>query len=101
MSLNILTDTTIDMTTLTEDEALVLYHRLSAMFGWAGTFFTREDAATAWETPGEMGITDDEWDAVCSQYEWRKGLQDVLTERGWDLVFAAVEAAKAQIRSAE
>lgn len=85
---------------ITEDVAMDIHHALANEFGWAGTFFTRADAETSWQcltplSPGEEAaeMPDEVWDAVCSTWEWRKGLTDVLTERGWSLVEEAVTEA--------
>lgn len=89
---------------LTEDEAMGIYHAMASQFGWAGTFFTRADAETEWQNQqydDETGMTPDTplpealWEAIQSQWEWYKGLSDVLTERGWELVSSAVQEAMA------
>lgn len=83
---------TIDVDTITEDEAISLYHKFSEKFGWAGTFFTREDAEVSWnERYNQEGAMPKEaWEATADSYYWRKGLGDLLCEWGWDLVHQAV-----------
>lgn len=80
---------------MTEGEAIALYFDLANQFGWKGTFFTREDAESSWtEYHGQTEpFTDDAWNAVLLSWYWRKGLEETLTERGWDLVHEAVSEA--------
>jgi hypothetical protein len=89
----------IDTDTISEDEAMTAYHTLAHRFGWAGTFFTRDDAQTEWRNQqfdietgleADADLPDDVWDAVTSSWHWRKGLTDTLTERGWEIVSEAV-----------
>lgn len=84
---------------LTENEALYLIVAIENQFGWAGTTFTREDAEREWQNQQydpETGLTpdtpmpDEAWELVQQQWEWRKGLGEILSERGWELVTAAV-----------
>lgn len=81
-----------DIENITESQALDLFLRLSDRFGWAGTVFTRADADQSWseyhEQPGEL--SDDQWEQVCNTWEWRKGVTEMMTERGWDMVHDAV-----------
>lgn len=74
---------------LTEAEGMDVYHALKAKFGWNGTVFQRADA----EDRAGRELTEDEWNAIQASYPWRKGLSDILTERGWDLVDSALEDA--------
>ena len=85
---------------LTEDEALSVLYRLQTQFGWTGTVFTRGDAESDWqqsmplspgEEPGEL--PDELWTAIQTTWAWKKGIPEVLTERGWDLVADAVRDA--------
>jgi hypothetical protein len=84
--------------TMTEDEAIRLYFDLASQFGWQGTFFTREDAENSWQEYHDQSepFTDETWNAVLLSWYWRKGLHEVLTERGWDLVHEAVGEALAE-----
>lgn len=85
---------------LTEDEALDIFHKMRTTFGWSGTFFTRADAELEWraqttltyELDGEP-LPDEMWETIATTWAWRKGLIDVLTDRGWDLVYDAVHDA--------
>lgn len=87
---------------LTEDEALSVFYALSVHYGWAGTVFTRGDAECEWqnqqydfetgETP-DAPLPDNVWNNILASWEWRKGIAETLTERGWDLVSNAVEEA--------
>lgn len=87
---------------LTEDEALSVFYRMSVHYGWAGTVFTRGDAESDWqnqqydfetgETP-DTPLPDSVWNRILTSWEWRKGIAEILTERGWDLVSQAVEEA--------
>lgn len=85
----------IDMATITEDEAIRLYHDMATKFGWRGSFFTREDAENSYnEYHGKEGaMTDETWEKVLLSWYWRKGLEEIMTERGWDLVHDAVAEA--------
>lgn len=87
---------------LTEDEALDVFDALRRRFGWAGTFFTRADAEQTWResyplSPGQnaddLEMPDDLWESVQDTWAWNKGLTELLTERGWDLVNSAVDEA--------
>lgn len=87
---------------LTEDEALNVLLRLERQFGWTGTTFTRGDAETEWQNQQydpETGLTpdtpmpDDAWERVQQSWYWRKGLPEILTERGWELLGDAVAEA--------
>jgi hypothetical protein len=84
---------------MTEDEALKLYSTLAGRFGWKGTFFTREDAESEWQNQAyddETGLTsdrrlpDDVWERIQDTYHWRRGLSEMLTQHGWDIVHNAV-----------
>lgn len=79
----------------TEDEAVRLYFEFSSRFGWKGTFFAREDAQSSWNEyhDKEGDLPDDIWEAVQNSWCWRKGLSEILTERGWELVHEAVSEA--------
>lgn len=85
----------INIETMTEDEAIRLYHDLAMKFGWRGSFFTREDAQDSYnEYHGQEGeMSDETWDKVSLSWYWRKGLEEIMTERGWDLVHDAVAEA--------
>lgn len=74
---------------LTEDECVSLYNKMAGQWGWSGTFFTRGDAATG--TVDEE-ITDEEWRRVRDSYQW-KYIPDLLSDRGWDLVYEAQKEA--------
>ncbi len=84
---------------LTEDEGLTVFWELQRKFGWSGTVFTRADAEQEWqnaqydETTGltfDDPMPDEVWDLVVGSWEWRKGIPEMLCERGWPLVFDAV-----------
>ena len=83
---------TIDMDTITEEEAVRLYFAFQRHFGWGGTFFNREDAETSWKEYHNQTdeFTDDIWSTVWNSYYWRKGLSEQLTEHGWEIVHSAV-----------
>lgn len=85
----------INTDTVTEDEAITAYHALAHRFGWNGTFFTRSDAESSWSEYHDQTtpLSDEQWNIVTSQWEWRKGLNDSLTELGWGLVHEAVGVA--------
>lgn len=93
----------INTETITEDEAIRLHFNLAYKFGWQGTFFTREDAEQSWKEYHDQTepFTDEVWDTVRLSYYWRKGLTDILVERGWDLVHEAVAEALAELREAK
>ena len=74
----------------TESEAMTALHTLRARFQWAGTMFNREDVDCLLQGEHEMDITDDIWDAVAWTWEWRKGLTEIITERGFEIISDAV-----------
>lgn len=84
--------TKIDISDMSEDDAIYLYHRLAHKFGWNGTFFTRQDAQDSYnEYHNQDGdLSDELWERIRMTWYWRKGLDETLTERGWDLVHASV-----------
>lgn len=87
---------------LTEAEAIYLILQLQERHGFAGTFFTRQDAEQEWqhlmldtrqEIEDEINVgpmPDVVWDNIQQSWEWGKGLTERLTEIGWDMVVAAV-----------
>ena len=89
---------------LTEDEALTVFLDLHDQFGWAGTVFTRVDAEQEWQNQQydasgrapDAPMPDEVWDLVVGSWEWRKGIPEMLCERGWALVFDAVYDALSQ-----
>lgn len=84
--------TTYDTETITEDQAIHLYYDIARRFGWQGTFFTREDAENSWQEYHNQTepFTNEMWDTVLGSWVWRKGIHQLLTERGWELVHEAV-----------
>lgn len=92
--------TIINLENINEEEGLTLLHHLVTKFGWAGTMFTRGDAEQEYIDQMEVldstplpvpdSMPDEVWDAVCSTWEWRRGMEDTLCERGWGLVTDAV-----------
>lgn len=86
---------------ITEDEAIKLYFDLASQFGWRGTFFTRADAENSWQEYHEQSepFTDEVWEAVRQSWYWRKGMGEILTEHGWDLVHEAVDEAVSGVKS--
>jgi hypothetical protein len=87
-----MTTITIDLDTISEDDAIRAYHALANQFGWGGTLFTREDAQSSWNEyyDQEGDLTDEQWAEIQDSYYWRRGLSDLLTEHGWELVHNAV-----------
>ena len=70
------------LTEVTESEADHIFHILRSKFGWSGTVFSREDV----ESYLDRELTDEEWETVQNSYEWRKGVQDRMCERGWESI---------------
>lgn len=87
-----LTDVDAFLAGLTEDEAIRLLWKMEAHFGWTCTVFSRADAESSWveyhEKEGDM--PDEVWEKVKLTWYWRRGMGDVLVERGWSLVHDAV-----------
>lgn len=83
---------TIDIETITEDEAVHLAIALERKFGWQGTFFTRQDADSSWTEYYEQPdvLTDEQWDKVQQSWYWRKGISQQLVETGLSIVNDAV-----------
>ena len=85
---------------ITEDEAINLIIAIEQKFGFAGTTFTRGDAETEWQAQtrsdengdeiNDQPMPDEVWERVQQTWEWRKGINEMLTERGWELVYLAV-----------
>lgn len=74
---------------LNKDHASTTIRALMAKFGFAGTYFVREDV----DSVVDREITDEEWDKVQDSWFWYKGIPDALTERGWDVLREAVDDA--------
>ena len=73
-----------------EDAALEILRKARSAFGWSGPIFTRADA----EEWAKRHLTDEEWGRVTATPYWKKGLNDRLTERAWDLVASAMRTAE-------
>lgn len=91
------TKTMVDVTELSEAEALALVNGFADRFGWQiPKVWTREDADYIVEgrTDGLRGITDAEWEQVRSSELWSERVNEVAWERGcqWadDVVYDAV-----------
>ena len=96
----------IDLSTITEDEALGMFHDMRDHFGWAGTIFTRldvEDAYLAFSEeeegdPVQDNTLDQVWGSVSSSREWTRTIPDRLCEIGnWiidDLMVRRVAASE-------
>ena len=55
----------------------------------SGSVFRRSDVESMTERP----LTDKEWEDVKDTYEWRKGLPEILTQRGWEIIKEALRSA--------
>lgn len=54
-----------------------------------GTMFVAGDVQSIWETEWEeeLGIPlEDVWDELKETWEWRKGIQDLLAEHGFEII---------------
>ena len=78
-----------DTQEVTEDQAFTILHQLRLRFGWVGTMFTREDAGA--HLGPEEELTDEMWHDLQMTWEWRKGLQEIITERGFEIISTAVD----------
>jgi hypothetical protein len=82
-----------------ESEGFTVFHALMDKFGWSGTVFSPNDArqyiANCREADDLPELSDDELDMwtneICRSWEWRKGLLEVMTEHGWELIASAYE----------
>jgi hypothetical protein len=83
---------------LSEDEAIMLYHKLADKFGWAGFFFTKSDVQTAWRDDMASKLCvdnfddllpDDIWNAVVNSSGWQT-LTSAMSEYTWDIVYDIV-----------
>ena len=68
------------------------YHRYDS----AGTTFTPEDVEAEWEgrinnDRPDLPPFEEVWDNLAISYEWRKGIQDRLTEAGWDMISMMID----------
>ena len=81
----------IDTQECSEDQAFTILHELRLRFGWCGTMFTRGDADAIFDAEHAMdAMTDGQWSALQMTWEWRKGLQELITERGFEIISDAV-----------
>lgn len=82
---------------LTSDEAIDIIIAIEQQFGFTGTTFTRADAEQEWRSqsgkPSYIAMPDDAWERIRQTWAWRKGINEITTERGWDLVYEAVSEA--------
>lgn len=82
---------------LSSDEAINIIIAIEQRFGFVGTTFTRADAEMEWrnqtDSTGATEMPDKVWEAVQQSWAWRKGIAEITTERGWDLVYEAVREA--------
>lgn len=84
---------TINIDTLTEDEAFRVFSEMQTKFGWTGTIFTRGDVEGMLEQydpihDGETinEFTDEQWDDFSSNKNWYRYCPEYLTEKGWDII---------------
>ena len=81
-----------DTQEVTEDQAFTILHQLRLRFGWAGTMFCRGDADALMDGEHAMdAMTDEQWWDLQMTWEWRKGLQEIITERGFEIISIAVD----------
>jgi len=79
-----------------EDEAFKVVHALEARFGWAGTFFTRQDAESQWENDLEATemegaeFTDAMWEILRHSKAWNRYVASTMTDAGWEGVSSAL-----------
>lgn len=84
---------------LNEDDALTLYALFSQKFGWAGTFYNRQDASWQvegpdWDTGEERGpLTDEEWEKVRYSKAWTDGLPNIMVEYAGEMLNEVVSEA--------
>lgn len=82
---------------LTSDEAIDILIAIEQQFGFTGTTFTRADAEMEWrsqtDSTGATEMPDDTWERIRLTWAWRKGINEITTERGWELVYEAVREA--------
>jgi hypothetical protein len=78
---------------LTENEGWIILGDLRARFGWSGCEFSKADVQSTLDSMRTIpaDLTDQEWEAIQATWEWRKGIPDQLTLRGWPLIEEAVE----------
>ena len=80
---------------ITEDEALDLFQKLRSKFYWTGTVFTKEDIIYRWldkypVKEGNEPLTDDQIEQIMVSYEWRKGMDEAMTETGYEVLDMAL-----------
>ena len=87
---------------LDEHDAMALYRHMAFQHSWAGTYFTRDDAESAWNATRDYFVEEHEngydtdpippefddavWEQIRQTRTWRKGLGELLYEQGWELV---------------
>jgi hypothetical protein len=88
---------------LTEDEALTVLYALRRKFQWSGSLFCESDVREALlqhkcavtdTDDGEVAYPDLEDDValVMNSYWWADGMDDGLTEHGWEILSCAIMA---------
>lgn len=80
---------------MTDDEAIALIIAIKRTHNFVGTVFTPRDVRDhlrEYHFAEEDGRepTDAEMDAVFATWEWRKGMADILCERGWEVLNDAI-----------
>ena len=85
---------------MTESEAMSLLWEMERTFGWTGTMFTEGDLESIWAAelddrvelaehgePAAMAKPFDEVRELFTRsWVWRKGLEEILTERGNEMI---------------
>lgn len=65
-------------------------HQVIGMLDGAGTVFVPADLESEWEqwveSDPDLPSWEDAEDELLSMWEWRKGLEDLLTERGFEII---------------
>lgn len=88
-----------------EGGAFAIFHAFKRRFDWAGTVFCPDDIRN--QIANNRGVEFDDIandpdvekivDHVIGDYRWCDGLEDWLTEKGWECVYDAVCEAEADL----
>ena len=76
---------------LTVDDAISALIAIERRFQLDGATFTPGDVRGAYETVFEREMGDAEWEAFAASWFWRKGLGEMMSERGWEVISSGLD----------
>lgn len=80
---------------ITEEEAIDIMRQFKIKFDWVGTLFYKEDIIYRWadnnsDKENYEPLTDDQIEQIMVSYEWRKGMDEAMTETGYEVLDMAL-----------